>query len=340
MKSLLFIASNIGVKNNAQFTRSNEFSKVFQETGYVLRGKSKFRKAIALPSLDLLYMETAANRISVGDFLALLILRAKTDFLVIYIRDVYCEYYKEKFKGLRKKISFIANRISYYLYALLSNCLVFPTIDMGNYFYAKNKFPIRKLSNLPPGVPIPEKNRAFPDFNKKMGILYLGNPNAYDSDFDRFLQFAKMYQDKFIFFVLASNADYYNDIPYIKVELIEHSKIISYLESNNIAFALHARNRNGYDDMTFRIRTMDFISFYLPFITDEHKPIMATLGENYPLFCEMDNEKIYNLINQYNNQEKYTFVYNYLKNILIENTYKKRYEKLKDLYQEYSEIKE
>lgn len=334
MNSLLFIASNIGNKNSAPFTRSNEFSKVFQEKGFVLRGKAKLKKALSLPALDFLYMETAPHRITFGDFWALLLLRTKTKFIVIYIRDVYCEFFKEEYKGIRRKISLVANRISYFLFALISDYLVFPSIEMGNYFYLKNKFPVRKYTNLPPGVPIPEKNRKNPDFNKKTGVLYLGNPNYTNSGFDFFLKFAKICNDKFNFYILTADKESFKDKPYITADFIDHKEIVTFLESNNVAFAIHTRPRNGYDDITIPIKAMDFISLNLPFITDEHKPLKQILGDNYPFYCEMDEKKVFELINQYNSLEKYKVLYNYIENILIENTYYKRYEKLTKLYKE------
>jgi len=209
--------------------------------------------------------------------------------------------------------------------------MVFPTTEMGEVFFKKNKsYPKRPYSDLPPGTFQINENVAIPDFSKKIGILYLGSIDYKNSGFGHFIDFAKAHAETYNFFVLsgAKNiAEMILGTPILATKC-PRAEIPNFIKENNIAYALHTRPRNMYDDLTFPIKVFDFLSFQLPFFTEPHVPLKNILSNDYPLFVsfgEMDqiHQKIQNL-----GESDYKALLLSLKEIALNNTYDKRYQKL------------
>ena len=209
--------------------------------------------------------------------------------------------------------------------------MVFPTEEMGSIFFNKNKwFPKRKFSDLPPATHNLVMDRQLPNFKKKTGILYLGSLGYINSGYQRFLDFSKRYNEEYNFFILSGDNELENKTIGFPIHLnkIPREHIPGFIEANNIAFAFHTRPRNHYDDITYPIKVFDFLSFQLPFISENHIPLRKILGNDYPLFASYSNlEEIYSLIQSINATE-YKQILLLLKDIAQKNTYDERYKKL------------
>ncbi len=333
-KNLLYVIPDLNKVSGGPRTRISMFKKVFEDKGdRIIEGKNKFLKSIRTRNIDLTYIESATNRISLIDFLSLIFIRMYSKEIIVFIRDIYAELFTDEFITLRKKITFYANRLSYFYLVLLTDKIVFPTSDMGKIFYQKNKyFPKREFFSLPPGTKEREVEKKLPDFTKKVGILYLGGISYSNSGFDLFLNFADQYKHKYKFFMLSGDQlakVAISDRTHIYLDRIPHSLIDKFITDHNICFAFHSRPRNEYDDITFPIKVMDFITFRLPFITANHQPLINLLGTEYELFLDISKpELIDRKIEFFSERDSYCKLLQILDEVSTNNTYEKRYEKL------------
>lgn len=332
--NILYVVPNLEKVSGGPSTRISLFSQVFKFHGdIVISGNKKFSKSFSVKRIDFVYVESATNRIYLIDFFNLLYFRLVSKKIIVFIRDIYSELFPEEYKSPRSRITLMANRVSYFFLTAVAHRLVFPTEKMGTIFFEKNRyFPKKPYSALPPGcAPLPYA-RNSPDFSKKAGVLYLGSVSYANAGFEHFLTFADCFESDYNYYVLSSDVNVQKMISgrkHIFINKVPHNEIPSFIETRNILVAFHTRPRNAYDDITFPIKVLDFVSFQLPFITDRHPPLIELLGEDYPLFINISdsegiNEKIRNLLNGEANFK----IMNFLGEIALKNTYEERYRQL------------
>lgn len=330
MKNSLYIVPNLKKIYGGPITRINLFKEAFIRNGGDIIEHGNKLKSI-LKKRDLCYVESATNRIGLVDLFVLFFIKYRSKKVIVFIRDIYIELFPEDYKTPRQKITFYLNRISNFYLTWVSTSMVFPTTEMGEVFFKKNKsYPKRSYSDLPPGTFQINENVAIPDFSKKIGILYLGSIDYKNSGFGHFIDFAKAHAETYNFFVLSGAKNIAEMILGTSVLATKcpRAEIPNFIKENNIAYALHTRPRNMYDDLTFPIKVFDFLSFQLPFFTEPHVPLKNILSNDYPLFvsfAEMDriHQKIQNL-----EESDYKALLLSLKEIALNNTYDKRYQKL------------
>lgn len=330
--NVLYVVPNLKKVSGGPRTRISMFKKVFKQHGgaTVERGGKLF-SAFKFKRVDLLYIESATNRIGFIDIVSLFLLKLKSKVTVVFIRDVYIELFPDEYKTFRGKITRIANKLSNYYLTKMGTHIVFPTKGMGEVFFYKNKaFPKRPFDSLPPGTIPKENKKRLPEFNKKIGILYLGSTKYTNSGFEHFLNFSKEYSNIYNCYVLSGDKNLEAKVANTSINLnsVAHSEIADFIEENNIAFAIHTRPRNNYDDITFPIKILDFVSLQIPFFTEKHKPLEELLGDDYGLFIDITkpksiHDKIANI-----DYKTYLKLVSFLKDVALLNTYETRYKKL------------
>ncbi|MEQ8219572.1 MAG: hypothetical protein RH981_15140 [Arenibacter sp.] len=202
---------------------------------------------------------------------------------------------------------------------------------MGSIFFEKNRlFPKREYSDLPPGTISDVEKRQLPNFTRKMGILYLGSTRYPNSGFKTFMTFSEKYKESYNFFVLSGDQGLDLTLPLSSIHLdkLDRKEIPKFIQQNNIAYALHTRPRNMYDDITFPIKVLDFISLQIPFISERHLPLINLLSIKYDLFMSFDDLDFIHSKIQTIGIEKYKEYSEMLYQLSIENTYDRRYKKL------------
>jgi hypothetical protein len=308
------------------------FKKTFlKNNGVIIEKGNKFSKSTKLKTNDLLYVESATNRISLTDFFCLLFLKMHSKNVIVFIRDIYIELFPEKYNSLRSRVTLILNKLSNFYLTCISNSMAFPTEEMGEIFFRKNSvFPKRNYFALPPGTSSERRIRRTPDFDKKLGLLYLGSTKYTNSGFDKFIRISEIFSENYNFFVLSGDKGLVETLKGKPIILnkVEHDQIIKYIENNNIAYAIHTRPKNTYDDLTFPIKVLDFINMQLPFFTEKHLPLIDLLGDDYKFFCklrELDN--IHEIIQNISETE-YKKAMILLYKVKLENTYDDRFKKL------------
>ncbi|WP_445958140.1 hypothetical protein [Yeosuana sp.] len=330
--NLLYIVPNINKVSGGPRTRITMFKQVFlKNDDIVIESGNKFLKSIKSRKIDLVYVESATNRISLTDFFCLLFLKLYAKKVTVFIRDIYIELFPKEYNTFRSKITLVLNRVSNFYLTLIASSMVFPTESMGAVFFNKNKrYPKRKYFSLPPGTVLKENDRLIPNFERKLGILYLGSTKYTNSGFDKFITLSENFSEYYNFYVLSGDQ---NLIEYLKknpitLNTVKHNEISAYLEQHNIAYAVHTRPRNEYDDLTFPIKVLDFVSMQLPFFSEKHLPLVDLMGSEYKLFIELgDLENLYKTIQSINKEEYIEIVEN-LKTLTSKNTYDDRYKKL------------
>ena len=342
LKNLLYVVPNLNKVSGGPRTRVNNFKRIFQKNNdHVIIGNWKWIQSLKVSKINLVYVESATNRISINDLFGLLILKYKSRKVVVFIRDVYFEFFSENYPGIKGNISKIANSVSNYFLTLISDVMVFPTSQMGKVYFTKNNYPKRAYYSLPPGTTKDFHLNIQPDFNRKIGILYLGSITYKNAGFEHFVNFATQFENEYNYFVLSGDKNVKNRVErykFIALDCIQHSDIPTFIKNNNIGFAFHTRPRNEYDDLTFPIKVLDFLSFRLPFITDSHVPILELLGEDYPLYCKIDlYAEIDGLLLKRSNTKMYAEVVKYLVDVSNRNSYKSRYDFLLSLTDQYKD---
>lgn len=330
--NILYVVPDLNKVSGGPRTRITLFKQLFlRDKGVVIEKGHKFSKSITAKNIDLVYVESATNRISFIDVISLLFLRFHAREVTVFIRDIYIELFPEEYQSFRSKITLVLNKLSNYYLTLIATSMVFPTKNMGQVFFDINKnFPKRKFSDLPPGTVANKNDRLIPDFNKKFGILYLGSTKYTNSGFHNFVNFSIKYSDFYNFYVLSGDKGLKEDLADTSIHLnsIQHSEIANFVAINNIAFAIHTRPRNDYDDLTFPIKVLDFISLQLPFFSEKHVPLVNLLGANYSLFSSLEDFETIHLTIQEMSEAQYSSLLSFLKEITLKNTYDERYKKL------------
>ena len=333
--NIIYIVPNLLNFFGGPKTRTSKFKQIFIDSGgKVIEGKNKLKGSIRIKKVNFIYVESATNRISLLDIFCLFVLRLRAKKVIVFIRDIYIELFPEEFTTTRSKITLIFNRLSNFYLSLIATQMVFPTLKMGETFFAKNKFyKKRPYTDLPPGTYNILENKVKPDFTKKMGILYLGSTKYKNSGFDKFLDFENKYRNNYNFYILSgdNNLEEKTQNTSIAISKIPRNSIPDFVDTNNIAYAFHTRPRNKYDDLTFPIKVFDFLSFQLPFFTEKHIPVEKLLSNQYQLFASMNNlEEIHNIIEGIDTKE-YSLIIDFLKEIAINNTYQKRYDRILEI---------
>ena len=335
MNNILYIIPDLAKVSGGPKTRVSLFKNIFlNKKDDIIEKGNKIAKSVSFKKVNIVYVESATNRIALLDFLCLLLLRLRSKKMIVFIRDVYIEMFPEQYANPRAKITLIVNKLSNFYLTLISTNLVFPTIEMGDMLFKNNSFYIKKpYQALTPATYNITEKKLNPDFSKKTGILYLGSTKYQNSGFNTFLAFEKKYQEHYNFYVLSGDC-HLNDLTKgttIKVSKIPRDTIPAYIKENNIAYAFHTRPRNSYDDLTFPIKVFDFLSFQLPFISEKHIPLEKFLSNQYQLFVSMNNlEGIHEMIQRVDEKE-YSLLVDFLKEIAINNTYQKRYDQILEI---------
>ncbi|MAO49516.1 MAG: hypothetical protein CML16_01365 [Pusillimonas sp.] len=330
--NILYLVPNVLNAFGGPNTRTKRFKKEFlKDGGEIVEGKLKVSSIFTRKKIDLSYVESATNRIALIDIPSLFFLRLRSKKTIVFIRDIYIELFPEEYKTFRSKITYFFNKLSNFYLTLIATSMVFPTEEMGEVFFKKNKFfPKRPFTDLPPGTHDITPNRIPPDFSEKLGILYLGSLGYTNSGYQNFITFAETYKNQYNFFILSGDKDLKEKVTatHIKLGKVPRKAIPQFITDNNIAYAFHTRPRNMYDDITFPIKVFDFLSFQLPFFSERHAPVQKLLGNDYPIFASFENnQEIHRKIKSINPQE-YQELLSLLKEIAVNNTYDKRYKKL------------
>jgi len=329
---ILYVIPDLKKISGGPLTRITMFKKIFlNNDGLVIEKGNKLSRSIRARKIDFVYVESATNRISLTDFICLFFLRIYSKKVIVFIRDVYIELFPEEYNTLRSKITLVLNRLSNLYLAIISTSMAFPTERMGKVFFEKNNiFPKRDLFSLPPGTALERRIRETPNFEKKLGLLYLGSTKYSNSGFDNFLKLSEIFSEHYNFFILSGDRELVETLKEKPIILnkVEHDQMIKYIEDNNIAYAIHTRPRNTYDDLTFPIKVLDFINMQMPFFTEKHLPLIDLLGDDYKLFNnlrELDN--IHEIIQNVSEIE-YKKMMIFLYEVKLENTYDDRFKKL------------
>tara|TARA_R110002012_G_scaffold42572_6_gene115960 strand:+ start:136273 stop:137274 length:1002 start_codon:yes stop_codon:yes gene_type:complete len=330
--NILYIVPNVLNAFGGPNTRTKRLKKEFlKDGGEIIETKQKFFRSFKLRKINLAYVESATNRINLIDIPCLFFLRLRSKKTIVFIRDIYIELFPEEYTSFRSRITYFFNKLSNFYLTLISTSMVFPTKEMGEVFFQKNKFfPKRPFTDLPPGTHEITENRASPNFSEKLGILYLGSLGYTNSGYQNFIDFAEMFKNEYNFYILSGDKDLKEKVTASHIHLgkVPRKNIPQFIQENNIAFAFHTRPRNIYDDITFPIKMFDFLSFQLPFFSEEHIPAKRLLGNDYPLFASLENkQEIHRKIKSINPQE-YQALLSLLKELALNNTYDKRYKKL------------
>lgn len=330
--NILYVVPDLKKVSGGPRTRISLFKGVFiKNDGEVIEKGNKFSTSLKPRRINLVYVESATNRISFIDVICLFFLRLYSKKVIVFIRDVYIELFPQEYSSFRGKITWLFNKVSNFYLTVISTSMVFPTKDMGDVFFEKNHFfPQREYTDLPPGTLVEIEKRVMPNFTQKIGILYLGSTQYQNSGFRKFINFAEKYDGFYNFFVLSADKELGSILSTTSIHLatINRNEIPQFIYQNNIAFALHTRPRNKYDDITFPIKVLDFISLTLPFFTERHVPLTNLLSMQYDLFSSFEDfDDIQNMI-QSVGIEKYKRYVEMLYQVSIENTYDKRYKKL------------
>lgn len=330
--NVLYVVPDLKKVSGGPRTRINMFKSVFVKNGnLVIEKGNKFTRSLFPRKINRVYIESATNRISIIDFISLLFLRLYAKEVTVFIRDIYIELFPEEYQTVRSKLTLILNKFSNFYLTLIATSMVFPTCTMGAVFFEKNKmFPKRSFTDLPPGTVIRTEDRAQPRFKEKLGILYLGSTKYTNSGFDKFVGFSDKYSENYNFYVLSGDENLKRDLAGTSIffNSVNHSEIADFIAVHNIAYALHTRPRNEYDDLTFPIKVLDFVSLQLPFFTEKHIPLVNLLGDEYKLFLDVnDFDKMHQTIQKIDTVS-YESLMVFLKEITLNNTYDERYNKL------------
>lgn len=303
-KICLFSIGNAFKEAGGPKTRITSIAKAIQEqdnNNVIILGSRlhKLKKTLAAPKFKILYVETNTSYFKIVDFICLLILSLKSEKVVIYIRDVYYELFDKKKNTFKSIKNFIFHKSANLFYTLISDEMTFPTLEMGDLYFKKNKYYFkRSYFAFPPGTILPGPTNEIL-YIKTVKFLYLGSTRYQNSGFDTFISLAKALNHSFEFHILTPDdiskflTSNFQEIDNknIKVLSLSHSEVLKYIRENQITFAIHSRPRNSYDDITFPIKFMDFISCLLPVITFPHKPIVSLLGKEYPFYINELTEK-------------------------------------------------
>lgn len=298
-KICLFSIGNAFKEAGGPRTRITSIAKAIQvqdPNNTIILGSRlhKLKKAISAPKSKILYIETNTSCFKIVDFICLLILVAKCKKVVIYIRDVYYELIHKRENTYRGVKNIVLHKSSNFFYTLVANEMAFPTFEMGDLYFNSNKYYFKRpYFAFPPGTILPKNINEISSNTKTIKFLYLGSTRYQNSGFDTFIDLAKSLNESFEFHILTPDdisetlfSNFENDNGNIRVLSLSHSEVLEYIRENQITFAIHSRPRNRYDDITFPIKFMDFISCLLPVITFPHKPIVSLLGKNYPLYID------------------------------------------------------
>ncbi|MGK0386112.1 MAG: hypothetical protein ACI849_000719 [Patiriisocius sp.] len=334
MKQAFYIVPNIIKISGGPRTRISSFKTLFLSKGTTIFENRSKKNSLKAGHFDLLYIESATNRISFWDVIYLFKLKFSSKKRVVFIRDIYIELFPEEYTSIRARITLICNRLSNFYLTWIATQMVFPTQEMGKEYFAKNKmYPKRPFTDLPPATHNITTNRSLPDFSNKIGILYLGSLGYTNSGYQQFLNFSEKYATRYNCFILSGDQDLAQKTQKYPVTLnkVKRDSIPEFIAQHNIAYAFHTRPRNRYDDITYPIKVLDFLSFQLPFISEKHVPLCNLLSNDYPLFASYENLEDVNALIQSIDITKYEEIVANLKETALNNTYEKRYKKLHSL---------
>jgi hypothetical protein len=337
-KIILYSVPDIKKVSGGPRTRITKISEAIKKEseGYSIIGNSltKLKKTLKAPKSAICYVESATNRLKLIDLFCLIILKIKTKYLIVYIRDVYTIIFPQEYRSIRRSITRFFNHITNKIYIQLADKIAFPTIEMSKVF--NSHFGINKNSiDLPPGTFfIDEKKTTFPDIASiKPKFLYLGGTNYKYSGINSFLKYAVSHINTFDFNILSQD----NLEPLlnkkglaksIPLNSVSHDEVFDYINKNNISFLLHPRPLNEYDNITYPIKIMDCISFGLPIISFRHAPLVSMLGNEYPFFIE-SYEEIKKIIEDKDTfKQKYALSLDILNEVARKNTYQKQVQKI------------
>jgi len=339
-KIILYSVPNIEKVSGGPRVRVTKISEVIEESGgfSIIGGNfTKFKRTIISPKSEICYVESATNRIKIIDLFCLLLLKAKTKIMVIYIRDVYTITFPDEYKSFRKSITKVLFSITNRIFGHLADMFAFPTDEMAVVY--KRHFGYNKKSiALPPGTFRIEDEKSKPDisFLEKPSFLYLGGTGYKFSGFKAYLDFAVKNIDRFEFHILSPDD---LDSQLIEAGLKEkihytslpHSRVLDYIKENQISFLIHTRPLNSYDAITYPIKIMDCISFGLPIISFKNDPMISLLSTNYPFFIDDMEDILTFFLYEEELEMKYITSLGILEKIVRENSYQKQVQKIFDL---------
>ena len=240
------------------------------------------------------YFETKTNRLSVIDFVCLLVLRWKSEALIIYIRDVYLEAFgAARRTGLRQALTAMAHGISGKCYRRLGSELAFPTEQMRDVYLREHKSHTKSRA-LPPkcaGWTDPAIGQHGIAPVNQRPLLFMGSSGYEYVGWESLWQLYSLPEwHAPSLHVISRDRPEDIQIPRsvdeakLKILELNAAQLNAHVESVSPIALLHLRPRNHYDDMTVPIKVMTSLSWSLPIITMPHSPLVALLGADYPFF--------------------------------------------------------
>ena len=133
--NILYVVPDLTKVSGGPRTRISMFKQVFiKNNGIVIEKGKKLRLSIIPREIDLVYVESATNRIGFIDVICLFFLKIYSKKVVVFIRDIYIELFPEEYTSPRKRVTLIVNKLSNFYLTLIATSLVFPTEEMGKVF--------------------------------------------------------------------------------------------------------------------------------------------------------------------------------------------------------------
>src|SRR5690606_39270483 len=124
--NILYVVPDLKKVTGGPRTRVSLFKEVFiTNGGAVIEKGNKLSRSIVPKKINLVYVESATNRISLADLIALFFLKLYSKKVIVFIRDVYIELFPQEYSSFRGQITRFFNKISNYYLTLIASSIVF-----------------------------------------------------------------------------------------------------------------------------------------------------------------------------------------------------------------------
>lgn len=309
-KQVLYVVPDVTKKNSGPAVRvSNIIKSDLFDTVIVGGFFSKVQKMLRCNAKSLIYVESATNRLNLVDIFCLLFLKfVKRGDVRVYIRDCYTILFPEEYLTARKRITKYLLDLTNRFYIFLSSKLYFPTKEMSKVFseyYDTNKL----TSDLPPGVVSSEfESFTYPKSIASASVtlqyvLHVGGLSYKYSGVDELISFSASLPEGFKLLLITRDIQIFSANPQFsrvrdKVEFLSLNRdgVIERIKKGDVIAAVHTRPLNRYDDITFPIKILDYISWKLPILTLKHKPVVNLLGEDYPFYLDEIDSRVSSIL--------------------------------------------
>ena len=289
--------------NSGPGVRTSEFRKslIDHEVDFFeISNSDKIKNSMRAYKNTITYVESSTNRVGFSDIISLLIIRfIKKNDIYIYIRDVYPFIFPEEYKTIRTRITSFAYKLTSMFYVKIAKRLLFPTTEMGDIFNSKLALKSVNTGVFPPGINC-VKNADLSSSSSK-NLLHVGGFEYKHSGAYELLYIISLLPCEFSLHIVTRDASFLKSLPIwesVKERVYIHKfnklEWIEYFSEVKVLCALHSRPRNCYDDITYPIKIMDYISLGVPFLSLKHKPLISILHDKSLLLSEDIDKLILN----------------------------------------------